>query len=148
VWCVWVRGSPPYIGVWGSLWEPGSLNLVAHPRTALLALMVVGTSKWGQGGGLEGAAAPLACARQGWRPSALSSLCCFPARPRSQCQGGLGLVLCWIGMLLLSCLFFAFLESVFLMCSTCIWYVFLHSDNSTSTSGIWSIVNIYVCIDL
>jgi hypothetical protein len=64
VWCVWVRGSPrPYIGVWGSLWEPGSLNLVAHPRTILLALMVVGMSKWGQGGGLEGAVVPLACAR-------------------------------------------------------------------------------------
>jgi hypothetical protein len=106
VWCVWVRGSPPpYIGVWGSLWEPGSLNLVAHPHTALLALMVVGTSKWGQGGGLEGAAAPLARVRQDRRPSALSSLGYFPARPGSQWQGGLGLVLCWIGLLLLSCLF-------------------------------------------
>jgi hypothetical protein len=148
VWCVWVRGfPPPYIGVWGSLRELGSLNLVAHPRTALLALMVVSTSKWGQGGGLEGTATTLARAPGPVSLGPIFALLlpywAWITVPR---WSWLGSALDWLVAPLLP--FYAFLESVFFMCTTCILYVFLHSDNYTSTSGIQSIVNVYVCIDV
>jgi hypothetical protein len=42
--------------------------------------------------------------------------------------------------------FCAFLESIFLLYSTCIWCMFLHGDNNSSTSGNMLVV-MYMCIE-
>ena len=63
---------------------------------------------------------------------------------------GLGLDVGWPRFVLLVGLlpffaFYTFPKGAFLIYSTCIWYRFLQSVYSSSTSGIWLVAKVYVC---
>jgi hypothetical protein len=128
--CGWVRHpSPSYIEAWpGRL--GGNIPLI-HPRTASPHLWVNRHSRVGQGGRGQGAAVPLAHRRG----LASASCCGLLSGPMPRCWCGLAQVCSLVGLFPFfdNC---AFSSGAFFILSTCIWCKFLHSDNSSSISGI------------
>jgi hypothetical protein len=102
--------------------------------------------KLGLGGREQGAVVPLACPCLGWARLPPPSRGWLPSGSRCWWCCGLGIVLCWFLAHCPPLPFCAFLKSVFSLYSTCIWCMFLHGDNNSSTSGN-TLVVMYMCVE-